>query len=31
MYLEHLERSGQKPGRLKRLVIGGSAVPRAMA
>lgn len=31
MYLEHLERSGQSHGKLKRLVIGGSAVPRAMA
>ena len=31
MYLEHLERTGQTPGQLKRLVIGGSAVPRAMA
>lgn len=31
MYLEHLERNGQTPGKLKRLVIGGSAVPRAMA
>lgn len=31
MYLEHLERTGQTPGELKRLVIGGSAVPRAMA
>ncbi len=31
MYLAHLEQTGQKPGRLERLVIGGSAVPRAMA
>lgn len=31
MYLEHLERNGLSPGELKRLVIGGSAVPRAMA
>jgi acyl-CoA synthetase (AMP-forming)/AMP-acid ligase II len=31
MYLAYLERTGQKPGRLERLVIGGSAVPRAMA
>jgi len=31
MYLEHLERSGKTPAKLKRLVIGGSAVPRAMA
>jgi fatty-acyl-CoA synthase len=31
MYLAHLETSGQGVGDLKRLVIGGSAVPRAMA
>jgi acyl-CoA synthetase (AMP-forming)/AMP-acid ligase II len=31
MYLAHLENSGQGVGELKRLVIGGSAVPRAMA
>jgi fatty-acyl-CoA synthase len=31
MYLAHLENSGQGVGALKRLVIGGSAVPRAMA
>jgi 3-(methylthio)propionyl---CoA ligase len=31
MYLAYLERTGQKPGMLERLVIGGSAVPRAMA
>jgi acyl-CoA synthetase (AMP-forming)/AMP-acid ligase II len=31
MYLAHLEKTGQKPGKLQRLVIGGSAVPRAMA
>jgi acyl-CoA synthetase (AMP-forming)/AMP-acid ligase II len=31
MYLAHLEKTGERPGRLKRLVIGGSAVPRAMA
>ncbi|WP_411339437.1 long-chain fatty acid--CoA ligase [Sphingopyxis sp. J-6] len=31
MYLAHLEASGQGVGDLKRLVIGGSAVPRAMA
>ncbi len=31
MYLAHLEQTGQKPARLERLVIGGSAVPRAMA
>ncbi|NJO35321.1 MAG: long-chain fatty acid--CoA ligase [Rhodospirillales bacterium] len=31
MYLAHLEKTGEKPGRLERLVIGGSAVPRAMA
>ncbi len=31
MYLAHLEQSGQQPGKLERLVIGGSAVPRAMA
>ena len=31
MYLAHLESSGQGVGDLKRLVIGGSAVPRAMA
>ncbi len=31
MYLAHLERSGEDAGTLARLVIGGSAVPRAMA
>jgi fatty-acyl-CoA synthase len=31
MYLAHLESSGKGVGDLKRLVIGGSAVPRAMA
>lgn len=31
MYLAYLENSGQGVGNLKRLVIGGSAVPRAMA
>ena len=31
MYLAHLETSGKGVGDLKRLVIGGSAVPRAMA
>lgn len=31
MYLAYLEKTGQTPGNLKRLVIGGSAVPRAMA
>lgn len=31
MYLAHLEKTGQSSGTLDRLVIGGSAVPRAMA
>ena len=31
MYLAHLESSGEMPGKLQRVVIGGSAVPRAMA
>ncbi len=31
MYLAHLEQTNQTPGKLKRVVIGGSAVPRAMA
>lgn len=31
MYLEHLARTGEAPTTLRRLVIGGSAVPRAMA
>jgi 3-(methylthio)propionyl---CoA ligase len=31
MYLAHLEKTGETPGRLQRVVIGGSAVPRAMA
>jgi fatty-acyl-CoA synthase len=31
MYIDHLERSGEDAGKLSRLVIGGSAVPRAMA
>ena len=31
MYLAHLEKTGKTPGKLERVVIGGSAVPRAMA
>lgn len=31
MYLAYLEHTGQTPGKLERVVIGGSAVPRAMA
>jgi fatty-acyl-CoA synthase len=31
MYLAHLEKTAERPGKLQRLVIGGSAVPRAMA
>ncbi len=31
MYLSHIEKTGETPGKLKRVVIGGSAVPRAMA
>ena len=31
MYLAYLEKTGESPGVLKRVVIGGSAVPRAMA
>ncbi|MGX7927213.1 long-chain fatty acid--CoA ligase [Tsuneonella sp. HG094] len=31
MYLDYLERTGEDVGALKQLVIGGSAVPRAMA
>ncbi|WP_428629985.1 long-chain fatty acid--CoA ligase [Sphingopyxis sp.] len=31
MYLDHLARTGGTPGSLKRVVIGGSAVPRDMA
>lgn len=31
MYLAHLENTGELPGKLQRVVIGGSAVPRAMA
>jgi 3-(methylthio)propionyl---CoA ligase len=31
MYLAHLEQTKQTPSKLKRVVIGGSAVPRAMA
>jgi fatty-acyl-CoA synthase len=31
MYLAHLAATGAKPGRLKTLIIGGSAVPRVMA
>jgi acyl-CoA synthetase (AMP-forming)/AMP-acid ligase II len=31
MYLSYLEKTGQTPGKLERVVIGGSAVPRAMA
>lgn len=31
MYLDHLRRTGAAPGTLKRVIIGGSAVPRDMA
>lgn len=31
MYLDHLERTGARPGTLQRVIIGGSAVPRDMA
>ncbi|HET9161543.1 MAG TPA: long-chain fatty acid--CoA ligase [Caulobacteraceae bacterium] len=31
MYLSHLEHTGETPGNLKRVMIGGSAVPHAMA
>lgn len=31
MYLDHLARTGEDTGKLERVVIGGSAVPRAMA
>ncbi|WP_307348615.1 long-chain fatty acid--CoA ligase [Caulobacter ginsengisoli] len=31
MYLAWLEQTGKTPGKLKRVIIGGSAVPRAMA
>ncbi len=31
MYLDHLARTGETPGTLARVIIGGSAVPRAMA
>ncbi len=31
MYLAHLDQTGQTQGSLKRIIIGGSAVPRAMA
>lgn len=31
MYLSHLEQTGQRPETLKRVMIGGSAVPKAMA
>ncbi len=31
MYLSHIEKTGETPANLKRVVIGGSAVPRAMA
>jgi fatty-acyl-CoA synthase len=31
MYLDWLDRNGQRPDSLKKVVIGGSAVPRAMA
>jgi 3-(methylthio)propionyl---CoA ligase len=31
LYLDWLEKTGQRPDSLKRVVIGGSAVPRAMA
>jgi 3-(methylthio)propionyl---CoA ligase len=31
MYLDHLAKTGENPGTLKRVIIGGSAVPRDMA
>ena len=31
MYLDYLARTGETPGTLKRVIIGGSAVPREMA
>jgi fatty-acyl-CoA synthase len=31
MYLAHLQQTGERPTSLKRVVIGGSAVPRSMA
>lgn len=31
MYLAYLDQIGERPGNLKRVMIGGSAVPRAMA
>jgi 3-(methylthio)propionyl---CoA ligase len=31
MYLDHLAKTGERTGTLERVVIGGSAVPRAMA
>ncbi|RSY79383.1 long-chain fatty acid--CoA ligase [Sphingomonas koreensis] len=31
MYLAHLDQTGGRPGTLQRVIIGGSAVPRAMA
>jgi acyl-CoA synthetase (AMP-forming)/AMP-acid ligase II len=31
MYLAYLEQTGQRPGNLRRVMIGGSAVPHAMA
>src|SRR5690606_10025414 len=31
MYLDHLARTGETPGKLQRVIIGGSAVPRDMA
>lgn len=31
MYLDHLDKTGEDTGALERIVIGGSAVPRAMA
>lgn len=31
MYIDHLDRAGDDPARLRQVVIGGSAVPRSMA
>ena len=31
MYLAHLERTGEDAGTLRQIIIGGSAVPRALA
>ena len=31
MYLNHIERTGETPGSLQKVIIGGSAVPRDMA